>query len=339
MKILLVGPSWVGDSVMSQSLLKVLLSQKKSIEIDVLSPKWTSSIFHRMSEVSQVILSPFEHGDIKLQERWKLGLSLRTKNYKKAIVLPNSLKSSLVPFFAKIPERVGWVGEKRYLLLNDLRNLDKVAYPRMVDRFVALAMNDKQSLPLEIPYPKLNVEKSNQKALSKRHDFKTDLPTISLCPGAEFGPAKRWPPEYFSKVADHFLKKEWQVIVLGSINDAPLCKQIESRLDPENTGLLFNLSGLTNIVDAIDILAFSSLVLTNDSGLMHIAASVGTHLVALYGPSSPDFTPPLSKKAIVLRKENGYRTDRVGTLPGGYDESMASLKPNETIEALERIQI
>ena len=153
MKILIVGPSWVGDSVISQSLIKVILSKSKEAKIDVLSPEWTGNIFKRMDEVSETINLPFSHGEMKLKERADLGKTLRVKNYDQAIVLPNSLKSSLVPYFGEIPIRTGWRGEMRFFLINDMRILDKKISPRMIDRFVALAFKTKSEQAVQAVFP------------------------------------------------------------------------------------------------------------------------------------------------------------------------------------------
>ena len=332
MKILIVGPSWVGDSVISQSLFKEILLKSKEAEIDVLSPEWARNIFSRMDEVSKTIKLPFSHGEIKLKERVDLGKELKRKNYDQAIVLPNSLKSALVPYFSEIPIRTGWRGEMRYFLLNDMRILDKNIFPRMVDRFVALAFKKNEDLPLSIPYPSLKTDKENLDLL--RVNFKIDLtsPLICLCPGAEFGPAKRWPTKYYSKVANEYLKKNWQVILLGSMNDVRIGKEIKSNINKES-GFL-NLIGQTKLVDTIDILSSANLVLTNDSGLMHIAASVDTPLVALYGPTSPEFTPPLSNKVKVIKNNEGFTKLRSGDLEDGYHQSLKDIKPEEVLAVL-----
>ena len=332
MKILIVGPSWVGDSVISQSLFKEILLKSKEAEIDVLSPEWARNIFSRMDEVSKTIKLPFSHGEIKLKERVDLGKELKRKNYDQAIVLPNSLKSALVPYFSEIPIRTGWRGEMRYFLLNDMRIIDKNIFPRMVDRFVALAFKKNEDLPLSIPYPSLKTDKENLDLL--RVNFKIDLtsPLICLCPGAEFGPAKRWPTKYYSKVANEYLKKNWQVILLGSMNDVRIGKEIKSNINKES-GFL-NLIGQTKLVDTIDILSSANLVLTNDSGLMHIAASVDTPLVALYGPTSPEFTPPLSYRVKVIKNNEGFTKLRSGDLEDGYHQSLKDIKPEEVLAVL-----
>ena len=332
MKILIVGPSWVGDSVISQSLFKIIFSTDKEICIDVLAPEWTIDIYQRMKEINQAYKNPFNHGEIKIGDRMSFGNSIRVEEYDQAIVLPNSLKSALIPFFAKIPLRTGWRGEMRYALINDMRILDKSMYPRMVDRFVALALEGSAELPSNIPFPSLNVHKENLDSLIEKFKIDPNLPLICLCPGAEFGPAKRWPTNYYAEVASEYLKKNWQVILLGSPNDLSIGDEITLQIK-EQSGFL-NLIGETKLKDTVDILSSSSLVLTNDSGLMHIAASVDVPLVALYGPTSPEFTPPLSNKVKVIKKNEGFSKLRTGDLEDGYYQGLRDIKPKEVLEAL-----
>ena len=336
MKILVVGPSWVGDAVISQSLFKIIYSKSEDIEIDVLSPQWTVDIFERMYEISKTILLPFNHGELRFKDRVQLGKSLEIKNYDQAIVLPNSLKSSLVPFFAGIPLRTGWRGEMRYFLLNDIRRLNKITHPRMVDRFVALGLKEKDKLPSDIPYPSLLGNEANINKLSSSHGIDLSKPLISLCPGAEFGPSKRWPSEYYAEIASEFLLRDWQILLLGSPNDVSTGKEIEEYLKQSHK--ILNLIGKTQLVDAVDILKSSKLVLCNDSGLMHVAASVDVPLVALYGPTSPEFTPPLSNKAKVIKKSEGFAKLRSGDLEGGYHQSLKDIKPKEVLEALSEFE-
>jgi len=238
----------------------------------------------------------------------------------------------LVPYFGEIPIRTGWRGEMRYFLINDMRILDKNIFPRMIDRFVALAFKKNENLPSSIPYPSLKVEQENLDSLRVNFGIDSILPLICLCPGAEFGPAKRWPTNYYSEVANDYLKKNWQVILLGSPNDIPVGEDIKKNINKES-GFL-NLIGKTKLVDTIDILSSSNLVLTNDSGLMHIAASVDVPLVALYGPTSPEFTPPLSNKVKVIKKNKGFTKLRSGDLEGGYHQSLKDIKPKEVLAAL-----
>jgi heptosyltransferase-2 len=332
-KILVVGPSWVGDAVMAQSLYKII-SDSEDCQIDVMSPNWSQGILRRMDEVSESIVSPFEHGELNLRDRKSLGKDLQSHSYDYSIVLPNSLKSSLIPFFAKIPSRIGWLGELRYGLINDIRKVDKKKNLLMVERFSVLRPN--LDRPLEdIPYPELKVDKENQQKLLK--DFKIDKnrQSICLCPGAEFGPAKRWPSFYYAEIAEEYLKKGWNVFILGSLKDSRTANKIKINLHSKSIENLFDLTGETSLVDAVDILALSDLTLTNDSGLMHVAAAVGVPLVALYGPSSPEFTPPLSSVATILRKNTGYSKVRKGGAEEGYHHSLLDLKPEEVLDSLQ----
>ena len=334
MRILIIGPSWVGDSVISQSLLKTIHSNLDDAEIHVLAPEWTIDIFKRMKEVSKTFVLPFKHGELKFKERFSLGKDLENK-YDRCIVLPNSLKASFVPFFANIPIRTGWRGEMRYLFLNDIRKLNTQRYPRMVDRFIALGLQPSEKLPLDIPYPSLKVDDKNLNNLLKQGILDLNKPTISLCPGAEFGPSKRWPAKYYAEIANEFSSRNWQILILGSPNDVEVGADIESYLNP-SSGII-NLIGKTSLVDVVDLLSISKLAVSNDSGLMHIAAAVDINLVALFGPSSPDFTPPLSKKCKVIRKAEGYSKVREGTGPNGYHQSLIDISPQEVISELDKL--
>ena len=331
MKILIVGPSWVGDAVMAQSLYKIIKSRNDH-QIDVLSPEWSVGILQRMEEVSEVIISPFKHGELNLQERRSLGKRLRERDYDKSIILTNSFKSSLVPYFANIPTRVGWLGEFRYGFINDIRKFNKHESMLMIERFALLESNSFEAE--KIPRPSLSVDGDNVEALLFSHGIDEARPTIALCPGAEFGPAKRWPSYYYSEITDDYLSKGWNVIILGSSKDSKVALDIKNHLSIASHKNLFDLTGKTTLPDAVDILSMTDIVLTNDSGLMHIAAAVEAPLVALYGPSSPEFTPPLGKKFKVIRKESGYKKVRIGNAKEGYHPSLISIKPKEVLEEL-----
>jgi len=331
MKILIVGPSWVGDAVMAQSLYKIIKSRNDH-QIDVLSPEWSVGILQRMEEVSEVIISPFKHGELNLQERRSLGKRLRERDYDKSIILTNSFKSSLVPYFANIPTRVGWLGEFRYGFINDIRKFNKHESMLMIERFALLESNSFEAE--KIPRPSLSVDGDNVEALLFAYGIDEERPTIALCPGAEFGPAKRWPSYYYSEITDDYLSKGWNVIILGSSKDSKVALDIKNHLSIAPHKNLFDLTGKTTLPDAVDILSMTDIVLTNDSGLMHIAAAVEAPLVALYGPSSPEFTPPLGKKFKVIRKESGYEKVRIGNVKEGYHPSLISIKPKEVLEEL-----
>lgn len=296
MRILVVAPSWVGDMIMAQALFKLLHARHPGLTLDVLAPRWTFAILERMPEVSRAIESPFEHGDLKLGERRRLGRRLAQEGYDHAIVLPRTFKSALVPFFARIPLRTGYIGELRHWILNDARKLDERRLPQMVQRYAALGLPRGEPLRLPLPALKLRVDEGKRRALLDRFGLDRGRPAAALCPGAEYGPAKRWPPHHFAELAQGLAARGCAVWLIGSQNDRPAAAEIEQAAG----GICRNLCGETTLAEAIDLMASASLVVSNDSGLMHVAAALGRPQVALFGSSSPKHTPPLSAHAKVL---------------------------------------
>jgi heptosyltransferase-2 len=300
MNILIVGPSWVGDMVMAQTLFVCLKRNHPECQIDVLAPDWSRPILERMPEVRQALSFPLGHGVFDLATRRRIGKSLRGR-YDQAILLPNSLKSALVPFFAGIPKRTGWKGEMRYGLLNDLRILDKQRYPLMIERFMALAYAPGAELPQPYPRPALAIDDASRDAALARFGLQLDRPVLALCPGAEFGAAKKWPAEHYAQVAEARIRQGWQVWIFGSKNDQPVGEDIRSRLIPGLREEVSNLAGSTSMAEAIDLMSCATAVVSNDSGLMHVAAALNRPLVAVYGSTSPGFTPPLAEQVEVVR--------------------------------------
>jgi len=296
MNILVVGPSWVGDTVLSQPLLRLLLAGYPGARIDYLAPPWTLPLLARMPEVRHGIPNPFGHGALRIAERRRLGRELRAGDYGLAVVLPNSWKSALIPWFAGIPQRRGFRGEARWGLLNDLRQLDREALPRMVQRFAALALPTGAALPDPLPFPELRSAAAGRLKLLARLGLDAVQPAIAFCPGAEYGPAKRWPESHYAALARMLAGRGFAVWLVGSPKDHPVAEAIAR----EAGGGCINLCGRTDIAEAADLLAAAKLVITNDSGLMHVAAAVGRPVIALYGSSSPEFTPPLGADARIL---------------------------------------
>lgn len=296
-KILVIAPSWVGDMVMSQTLFKALKKcYADKLQLDIVANSWASGILGRMPEVDNIIDNPFGHGELAVFKRLALAVKLRKIRYNQVFILPNSLKSAIIPFFAGIPLRTGFVGEMRYGLINNAYKLNKIRLPRMIDRFCALANSG--NLPQIIDNPSLSIDARNQEFLAEKFNIDRNKPVIAFCPAAEYGPAKRWPPEYFAQLAG-LLKEDIQVLILGSKNDNLIAKDILQKF--VGTAKIINLCGETSLTDTADILALSNCVITNDSGLMHIACAVGAEVIAIYGSSSPDFTPPLSSNADITK--------------------------------------
>jgi heptosyltransferase-2 len=280
---------------------------------------------------------PLGHGDFKLAARWKLGRELKQNQYTQAIVLPNSLKSALIPFFAGIKKRTGWKGESRFGLLNDLRS-NKNTFPLMVQRYIALAFPRQQMRAAkdiqEIPYPALLVDKAQQQTAIARLGINLDKPVLGLCPGAEFGPSKRWPEAHYAAIAKQWIADGGEVWVFGSQKDQPVANTIRQYL-PE--GLQTHcrlLAGNTSLTEAIDLLAACTTVVSNDSGLMHIAAAVNTPLVAVYGSTSPGYTPPLSQKVQIVHTDIECRPCFKRECPYGHLKCLRELQPNQVWQAL-----
>ena len=298
-RILVVAPSWVGDAILSEPLIALIREPYESPVVDVLAPPWCSPVYARMRGVGEIIESPLAHGSFDLPSRRRLAERLKAAQYSRAIVLPNSWKSALVPWLARIPRRIGYAGEFRYGLLTDARKLNRKALPRLVDRFAALAAAPGALIPMP-PAPVLVPDLANRNAAARALHLRTDRQTVVLCPGAEYGPAKRWPPTHFAEVAARFLAKGAQVWLVGSPNDKLSASSVLQAAG-ESARSIRDLTGRTDLGTAIDLLSLASVVISNDSGLMHAAAAVGVPLVALFGSSSPIYTPPLSPIAQVAK--------------------------------------
>ncbi len=339
MKILVIGPSWVGDMMMSQSLYRTLKAEYPSAEIDVMAPAWCRPLLARMPEVNQALAMPLGHGALGLGERRRLGRALRANRYDRAYVLPNSFKSALVPFFADIPQRTGWRGEMRYGLLNDVRVLDKAAFPLMVQRYVALAYDKGRiqradDLPQPLLWPQLQVSGEEIADTTAAFNLTDSRPIVGFCPGAEFGPAKRWPHYHYATLAQRLIENGYQIALFGSAKDHEAGEQIRAALQEDARDFCLNLAGKTQLEQAVILIAACRAVVSNDSGLMHVAAALNKPLIALYGPSSPDFTPPLSDKARVIRLISGYHKVRKGDAEQGYHQSLIDIQPQQVLDAL-----
>ena len=329
-KVLIIGPAWVGDMVMSQCLFKLLKQRDPEIIIDVLAPAWSVPLLARMPEVTGSLVMPIGHGKLNLRERYRIGKSLREKHYQQSIVLPNSFKSALIPWWANIPVRTGFRGEMRYGVLNDIRILNQKRYPLMIEQFMALGLPPDASLPKEYPQPELKISPENVEQTLTKYQLTKDRPILAICPGAEFGSAKRWPEEYYAAVANEKLRAGWQVWIFGSANDQSVAEKIMQLTEQK----CINLTGQTKLEEAVDLLSLANVVLSNDSGLMHIAASLQKPLIAVYGPTTPTFTPPLDKKAKVLSLSLPCQPCFQRICPLKHHRCMNDLHPQKVIDVM-----
>lgn len=281
--------------VMAQSMFIALKQQHKHCVIDVLAPQWSLAILERMPEVRKGIVMPFVHGQFDFKGRKALGIKLRGEQYDQSIVLPNSWKSALTPYFANISKRTGYLGEVRWGLLNDARKLNKQRLSKTVQRFVALATKPNKQLPI-IPQPHLYLDINSVERSKKKFKTSAQSKVLGLCPGAEYGPAKRWPEEHYAEVAKKAISKGWQVYLFGSSKDKPVTSHINGLTNHQCS----DFAGKTNLTEALDLMSLCDQIVSNDSGLMHVAAALNVKTIALYGSSDPTFTPPLSKNAEII---------------------------------------
>jgi heptosyltransferase-2 len=294
---LIVGPSWVGDMVMADSLYRLLLAREPAARIDVVAPSWSLPILERMDEVRHGIELPVDHGELAIAKRRSVGRALRNRGYTHAIVLPRSWKSALVPFFARVPARTGYLGEWRYGLINDVRRLDLAELDQTVKRFAALGLARGEKMLPALEPPRLRIDRRAQAELLDRAGLSASAEIVALLPGAEYGPAKQWPADYYADLAARLARVGVDVCVLGSAKERQLGESIRAAAAPAPVR---NLCGETTLAEVVDLLGAARVAVSNDSGLMHVAAAAGTHIVALYGSSSPLMTPPLTPRANVF---------------------------------------
>ena len=325
MKILVVAPSWIGDTILAQPLLALLKRNNPAARIEVLAPDWSAPLLARMPEVDEVIVNPFAHGEFNFGARRALGRHLRGNaagaGFSQAYVLPNSWKSALVPFFAGIARRIGYQGESRYLLLNERHRLDAARHPQLVQRYAALA----GPLPAILPQPRLSSTVGQQQAARLALKLPLDAAPVIFCPGAEYGPAKRWPAQHFATLARLIATPQNPVWLVGSGKDTAVGDEITAAAE----GAALNLCGRSTLEQAIDLIAAAPCVVSNDSGLMHVAAALERPLVALYGSSSPAYTPPLSSNSIIVSRNLPCSPCFARECPLGHFDCLNGITPQQ----------
>jgi heptosyltransferase-2 len=331
-RILIVAPSWIGDTIIAQPLFMRLKERDPSCEIDALAQPWVAPVLRAMPQIADVVESPLRHGRFDFGLRRQLARTLAAGRYDEAIVLPNSWKSALMPFMARIPLRTGFIGESRYLLLNRLHRLDTARLPRQVDRYAMLAQPPGETLRQPLPEPRLARDPAREAATLAALDLAGAREPIVFCPGAEYGPAKRWPTAYYAELARALADRGHAIWLLGSAKDAAVADEIVVA----SAGTAISLCGRTSLAQALDLIGAATLVVTNDSGLMHVAAALGRPLVALYGSSSPDYTPPLSDKAAIIWRKPDCSPCFKRECPLGHFRCMNELTPESVLETVTR---
>ncbi len=279
---------------MTEPLLRRLHARGEQLTVGALP--WVAPVYRAMPQVHEVIEFPFAHGGLQLKARRALAGRIAGQ-FDTAYVLPNSLKSALLPLLAGIPKRIGYLGEARIgLLTHRLKNPAKGQRPPMVAFYSALSGDT----ALDADRPELNMPPSEVEQALAQLGLQRGAYVV-FAPGAEYGPAKRWPAAHFSALAQSL---DVPVVLLGSGKEAALCEEIAAPVNAIEQGKCINFAGKTTLVQALCAIAAARQVVSNDSGLMHVAAAFGVPQVAIFGSSSPLHTPPLSERAAVLWLKN-----------------------------------
>jgi heptosyltransferase-2 len=343
-RILIIAPNWIGDAVMSQPLLAHLKANHPLAQIDVLASKWVAPIYRSCIEVSHVIEANFEHKKIQWKLRKELAKKIHAHQYEVCYVLPNSLKSALIPWLAHIPYRVGYRGEMRFGLINfSLGNPNKVNRPPMAEHYLALITlleNEGRSSALDFVNPALHVSlDAKESVISKLSGQGIGQQAIYvLCPGAEYGPSKRWPTEHFAKLAQALISinPNNHLILLGSKGDRALGQDITIQAGEQKN--IHNWCGDTSLDEAIAVISMSKAMVSNDSGLMHIGAALHIPQVAIFGSSDPHHTPPLSSKAKVLWLNLPCSPCHKRICPLGHLQCLKGILPEDVLNSIQLLR-
>jgi heptosyltransferase-2 len=345
--ILIIAPNWIGDAVMTQPLLASIKALYPDSTIDVLASTWVSPIYRACSEVNQVIEAQFEHKQLQWGLRKQLAKQIEQKQYQACFVLPNSFKSALIPWLANIPLRIAYRGEMRFGLINvALDNPNKINRPPMVEHYLALStllkdeeQSEDQPTDQKTITPNLNVSSSATQSIQSKLQSANIADSIYVfCPGAEYGPSKRWPTEHFATLGQELIKENPNnhIILIGSHGDQNLANEISSQ--GKQTSNIHNWCGSTSLDEAIALIGMSKAVVSNDSGLMHIAAALRVPQVAIFGSSDPAHTPPLSDKAKVIWLDLPCSPCHKRECPLGHLKCLKDILPQQVLATLKTLQ-
>jgi heptosyltransferase-2 len=292
--ILLVPYMWIGDFVRCHTVVKLLKARAPERPVDLLTTTLCAPLVDYMPGVRAGIVCDLPRNRLSLSEHRALAQRLRAADYATALIMPRTWKSALAPYLAGIPERIGFLGEGRVILLNDIRYGEK-KLPRMIDRCAALAMPKDASPPKKLPAPELNVQRANAQAWRIRNGIEDDgKPVVAFAPGA-VGPSKRWPVAAYAEVARELATQGFKIWILGSPNESQLAGEIVRAAGPAARDLTS-----PDLRNAILALKLAHAAVSNDSGLLHVAAAIGTPSIGIFGPTSPWHWAPLNPLAATI---------------------------------------
>jgi heptosyltransferase II len=327
--ILIVPYLWIGDFVRCHSVVKVLRQRFPDRPVDMLSSTLCAPLTDYMPGLRQAVVVDLPRNRLALGQQRELAARLKHESYGTALIMPRTWKAALAPFFAGIPERTGFVGEARYFLLNDLRSSEK-KLPRMVDRCGALALPQGAEIPGDWPLPELKVPREEIEAWRRKRGLDADnRPVVALAPGA-VGPSKRWPKDSYAAVARKLMAEGFAVWILGGPGEKDLATQIAGDTQARD------LTG-TDLRDAILALAGAVAAISNDSGLLHVAAALGTPSIGIFGPTSPWHWAPLNPLAATIETANALpcRPCHKPVCRLGHHHCMTEIAPEQVLAAVQ----
>jgi len=335
-RILVIAPNWIGDAVMSQPLLAAIKAAHPNAAVDVLATPWVAPVYRACSEVAELIEADFRHGQLQWSLRRALAAQIQQRDYASCYVLPNSLKSALIPWLAAIPVRIGYQGElRRFFLTETKANSPKTQRIPMVEHYATLCAPSRRDVAMRVPQltPTASALESARTRLQGA-GIQMDA-FVVLCPGAEYGPSKRWPAAHFAALAQSILKANptASVVLLGSPSDRAIGDAIISGAASDDR--MFNWCGSTTLDEAIAIIGMCSRLVSNDSGLMHIGAALQVPQVAIFGSSDPNHTPPNSAKATVISLHLPCSPCHQRECPLGHLNCLNQINPERVFAALQ----
>jgi lipopolysaccharide heptosyltransferase II len=329
--ILIVPYQWIGDFVRCHSVVKLLRQRFPSRPVDMLATTLCAPLTEYMPGLRQAVIADLPRRRLALGQQHALAARLRREGYGTVLVMPRTWKAALAPYFAGIPERTGFIGEARFFLLNDLRSGEK-KLPRMVDRCGALALPRGADISPDWPLPELKVAPAEAEAWRKKHGLDGNRrPVVALAPGA-VGPAKRWPKESYAALAQKLLADGFAVWILGGPAETPLAQEIVGGTQARD------LTG-TDLRNAILALACAAAAVSNDSGLLHVAAALGAPSIGIFGPTSLWHWAPLNPLAATIEttSELDCRPCHKPVCRLGHHRCMRDIAPSQVISAVENI--
>lgn len=330
-RILVIGPSWIGDMVMAQSLFMMLRARLPDASIDVMAPGITAGLLKRMPEVDNAVVVDIAHGEFAWGKRRAAARVIRRSDknpgYDQAIVLQRSAKAALIPWLARIPQRTGYRGELRFGLVNDVRTLDKTRYPLKAEHYALLGLTAEGDFLDDIPYPRLAVDTSRQRELVEKLDLDLSRPVVGFAPGAAYGGAKQWPAEYYAQLAGRLDAAGWACWIFGSAADREVAKGMADAAP--NHGI--NLCEATSLTDIADLAALTTRFVGNDTGVMHLASAAAPSVIGIYGPTDPDYAPPLAPESQRLWLSLSCAPCRARVCPLGHNACMRDLSVDDVL--------